>query len=210
MLIFSRPFKNWQSDSVHSGSISFGRFENEPLSWERRSSFSHNRYLEEVEKFSKPGSVNEKKAYFEAHFKKKMLSLEQTGMENQNDERDLAESTDYSEEMQLASKDSYLGHFDGSPVSSEYSGGESKVRNIQVEETRTAEIPIEIDVITDIVPAEVCVEKGIITEQRPGGDEKELEIALEVISLFQNNDTMETISITERSHPSPKVWNEFN
>ncbi|KAL2946428.1 hypothetical protein AAZX31_20G013400 [Glycine max] len=62
---------NFQVDSIHSGSISFGRFENETLSWERRSSFSHNRYLEEVEKCSKPGSVIEKKAYFEAHFKKK-------------------------------------------------------------------------------------------------------------------------------------------
>ncbi|GER44485.1 TPX2 (targeting protein for Xklp2) proteinfamily [Striga asiatica] len=56
---------------AHSGSISFGRFEIESLCWERRSSFSHNRYLEEVEKYSKPGSVTEKKAYFEAHFKKK-------------------------------------------------------------------------------------------------------------------------------------------
>ncbi|KAK7368215.1 hypothetical protein VNO80_10239 [Phaseolus coccineus] len=65
---FSMEF---QVDSIHSGSISFGRFENEPLSWERRSSFSHNRYLEEVEKCSKPGSVIQKKAYFEAHFKKK-------------------------------------------------------------------------------------------------------------------------------------------
>lgn len=56
---------------MHSGSISFGRFETEPLCWERRSSFSHNRYLEEVERCSKPGSVVEKKAYFEAHFKRK-------------------------------------------------------------------------------------------------------------------------------------------
>ncbi|KAF7808762.1 protein WVD2-like 7 isoform X1 [Senna tora] len=62
-----------QADSIHSGSVSFGRFEKEPLSWERRSSFSHNKYLEEVERFSKPGSVFEKKAYFEAHFKKKGL-----------------------------------------------------------------------------------------------------------------------------------------
>ncbi|KAI4357670.1 hypothetical protein L6164_001604 [Bauhinia variegata] len=64
---------NLQAGSIHSGSISFGRFENEPLSWERRSSFSHNRYLEEVEKCSKPGSVIEKKAILEAHFKKKGL-----------------------------------------------------------------------------------------------------------------------------------------
>ncbi|KAI4313792.1 hypothetical protein L6164_026745 [Bauhinia variegata] len=62
---------NFQAGSIHSGSISFGRFENEPLSWERRSSFSHNRYLEELEKCSKPGSVIEKKEILEAHFKKK-------------------------------------------------------------------------------------------------------------------------------------------
>ncbi|KAK0573526.1 hypothetical protein LWI29_009470 [Acer saccharum] len=71
------PFNiSFQTDSLHSGSISFGRFENEPLCWERRSSFSHNRYLEEVEKCSKPGSVVEKKAYFEAHFKRKARLLQ--------------------------------------------------------------------------------------------------------------------------------------
>lgn len=51
-------------------SISFGRFENELLSWEKWSSFSTNKYLEEVEKCAAPGSVAEKKAYFEAHYKK--------------------------------------------------------------------------------------------------------------------------------------------
>ncbi|CAH2033677.1 unnamed protein product [Thlaspi arvense] len=58
-------------NSIHSGSVSFGRFEKEALSWEKRSSFSHNRYLEEAEKFSKPGSVTQMRAHFEAHFKKK-------------------------------------------------------------------------------------------------------------------------------------------
>lgn len=52
-------------------SISFGRYASERLDWEKWSAFSHNRYLEEVEKFSKPGSVAQKKAYFEAHYKKK-------------------------------------------------------------------------------------------------------------------------------------------
>uniref|UniRef100_A0A1S3EAH0 Protein WVD2-like 7 n=1 Tax=Cicer arietinum TaxID=3827 RepID=A0A1S3EAH0_CICAR len=51
-------------------SISFGRFENDSLSWERWSSFSPNKYLEEVEKCATPGSVAQKKAYFEAHYKK--------------------------------------------------------------------------------------------------------------------------------------------
>ncbi|GLT63378.1 hypothetical protein SLA2020_359470 [Shorea laevis] len=51
-------------------SVSFGRFENDSLSWEKWSAFSPNKYLDEVEKFATPGSVAEKKAYFEAHYKK--------------------------------------------------------------------------------------------------------------------------------------------
>ncbi|KAI3467451.1 hypothetical protein Pfo_024114 [Paulownia fortunei] len=62
-------------DSVQSGSrlevsVSFGRFENDALSWEKWSSFSPNKYLEEVGNLSTPGSVAQKKAYFEAHYKK--------------------------------------------------------------------------------------------------------------------------------------------
>ncbi|GMH23901.1 hypothetical protein Nepgr_025744 [Nepenthes gracilis] len=52
-------------------SVSFGRFMSEPLAWEKWSAFSSNRYVEEAEKYSQPGSVAQKKAYFEAHFKKK-------------------------------------------------------------------------------------------------------------------------------------------
>ncbi|KAJ4889673.1 TPX2 (targeting protein for Xklp2) protein family [Raphanus sativus] len=62
-------------NSINSGSVSFGRFEKEVLSWEKRSSFSHNRYLEEAEKLSKPGSVTQMRAHFEAHFKKKGIQL---------------------------------------------------------------------------------------------------------------------------------------
>lgn len=61
-----------QGDSLRglTTSISFGRFTSESLDWEKRSCFSNNRYLEEAEKSSKPGSVAEKKAYFEAHYKR--------------------------------------------------------------------------------------------------------------------------------------------
>ncbi|KAL3835641.1 hypothetical protein ACJIZ3_010377 [Penstemon smallii] len=52
-------------------SVSFGRFMSESLDWGKWSAFTHNRYLEEVEKYSKPGSVAEKKAYFEAHYKRR-------------------------------------------------------------------------------------------------------------------------------------------
>ncbi|PKI47226.1 hypothetical protein CRG98_032363 [Punica granatum] len=51
-------------------SVSFGRFEADSLSWEKWSTFSSNKYLEEVEKCATPGSVAQKKAYFEAHYKK--------------------------------------------------------------------------------------------------------------------------------------------
>ncbi|CAL8994364.1 unnamed protein product [Prunus brigantina] len=51
-------------------SVSFGRFENDSLSWEKWSTFSPNKYLEEVEKCATPGSVAQKRAYFEAHYKK--------------------------------------------------------------------------------------------------------------------------------------------
>ena len=40
------------------------------LDWEKWSTFSHNRYVEEAEKYSKPGSVAAKKAYYEAHYKR--------------------------------------------------------------------------------------------------------------------------------------------
>ncbi|KAE8719643.1 Auxin efflux carrier family protein isoform 1 [Hibiscus syriacus] len=128
------PFNiSFLTESLHSGSVSFGRFENEPLAWERRSSFSHNRYLEEVEKFSKPGSVIEKKAYFEAHFRRKARLLQgtsagQNGGEAQTFENGVAanegygdcqtvenhssENKYYGEESDILSKDSYYNHSD--------------------------------------------------------------------------------------------------
>ncbi|KAJ9548994.1 hypothetical protein OSB04_021537 [Centaurea solstitialis] len=120
------PFRlNFQADLLHSGSISFGRFESESLSWERRSIFSHNRYLEEVEKYSKPGTVTEKKAYFEAHFRRKAL-LKQNSSESHdggefptssnNDLHDLEESSNGNEDAPYA----YFGESPCSSGPSEY------------------------------------------------------------------------------------------
>ncbi|XP_062111081.1 protein WVD2-like 7 isoform X2 [Humulus lupulus] len=122
------PFNiSFQADSLHSGSISFGRFENESLSWERRSSFSHNRYLEEVEKCSKPGSVIEKKAYFEAHFKKKGLlrpdSFEyHSGTEYHGSENGVSDRSDCREEYEYGNEVGHYSHFYESPEGSEYHG----------------------------------------------------------------------------------------
>ncbi|CAK9154766.1 unnamed protein product [Ilex paraguariensis] len=112
-------------ESLHSGSISFGRFEAESLSWERRSSFSHNRYLEEVEKYSKPGSVTEMKAYFEAHFKKKALLSQsssecQNGTEYQTSENDISENMHNGDEFGHLNRCSHSAHFDESLAHLEY------------------------------------------------------------------------------------------
>jgi len=58
------------SQMLDHGSISFGRFAYESLSWERRSVFTVNKCQEELEKFKSPGLVAKKKAYFEEYYKK--------------------------------------------------------------------------------------------------------------------------------------------
>ncbi|KAK3006953.1 hypothetical protein RJ639_015993 [Escallonia herrerae] len=63
-----------QGNPIHGlgESISFGRFTSESLAWERWSSFTqnNNRYVEEAERYSRPGSVAQKKAFFEAHYQR--------------------------------------------------------------------------------------------------------------------------------------------
>jgi hypothetical protein len=56
----------------------------ESLAWEKWSSFSHNRYVEEAERYSKPGSVAQKKAFFEAHYKKLAAQKAAALLEQQN------------------------------------------------------------------------------------------------------------------------------
>ncbi|PWA84395.1 hypothetical protein CTI12_AA160060 [Artemisia annua] len=51
-------------------SISFGRLTSESLSLENWSGVPQKRYVEEAKSFTQPGSVAQKKAFFEAHYKK--------------------------------------------------------------------------------------------------------------------------------------------
>lgn len=71
---FAHPFDTFREGGpirALKESVSFGRFMSESLDWERWSTFSHNRYLEEVEKLFKPGTVAQRKAYFEACYQKR-------------------------------------------------------------------------------------------------------------------------------------------
>ncbi|XP_024185117.1 protein WVD2-like 7 isoform X1 [Rosa chinensis] len=66
------PNESIEGNPIHAlgHSVSFGRFMTDSLAWEKWSSFSHNRYVEEAERYAQPGSVAQKKAFFEAHYKK--------------------------------------------------------------------------------------------------------------------------------------------
>lgn len=68
------------SQMLDHGSISFGRFAHEHLSWEKRSVFTFNKCQEELEKFKSPGLVAKKKAYFEEYYKRirAMKSLQES------------------------------------------------------------------------------------------------------------------------------------
>ncbi|XP_062219342.1 uncharacterized protein LOC133919102 [Phragmites australis] len=80
-----QPFSGWSySDLPHNdhytqdasvqqmvldhGSVSFGRFAAESLSWEKRSVFAQNRRQEELSKLTAPGLVAQKKAFFEEYY----------------------------------------------------------------------------------------------------------------------------------------------
>ncbi|KAK6139170.1 hypothetical protein DH2020_027091 [Rehmannia glutinosa] len=85
----------------------------ESLDWEKWSAFTHNRHLEEVEKYSKPGSVAEKKAYFEAHFKRRRAAAlleQQNAAANDISETNTeikVEDINSSSDLDLAQRDSY-------------------------------------------------------------------------------------------------------
>ena len=69
-------------------SISFGRFTTESLAWDKWSAFPHKRYVEEAERYAQPGSVAQKKAFFEAHYKKIAAQKAAALLEQENTQQD--------------------------------------------------------------------------------------------------------------------------
>ena len=89
---------------LNHGSISFGRFAAESLSWEKRSVFEHNRRQEELSKLTAPGLVAQKKAFFEEYYKrarqlKAQGAMHQTEatMDERNDDSTLGHSSQVDE-----------------------------------------------------------------------------------------------------------------
>lgn len=69
-------------------SISLGRFTTESLAWEKWSTFPHKRYVEEAQRYAQPGSVAQKKAFFEAHYKKIAAQKAAALLEKENTQQD--------------------------------------------------------------------------------------------------------------------------
>lgn len=88
----SHDFSEGDPTRALGDSISFGRYMSETLAWEKWSTFSHNRYLEEAEKSSKPGSVAKMKAYFEAHYGKIGAKKQATFLQQGSDDSSFVES----------------------------------------------------------------------------------------------------------------------
>uniref|UniRef100_A0A7N0TR67 TPX2 C-terminal domain-containing protein n=1 Tax=Kalanchoe fedtschenkoi TaxID=63787 RepID=A0A7N0TR67_KALFE len=149
-------------------SISFGRFENDLLSWEKWSSFSQNKYLEEVEKCATPGSVKEKKAYFEA--RNKLIAVRKAEMLNKQMEASRESSTaneiqdpcrngvnQYDEEV---IEENVFGSEVSSPDVGEHPGLETNIFACQE--------PGEKDVIGDLTEAEIVQQEQILKNDLNG------------------------------------------
>ncbi|XP_010550182.1 PREDICTED: protein WVD2-like 7 isoform X2 [Tarenaya hassleriana] len=105
---YAAPEVNSLNESGQS--ISFGRFMSEKLEWEKWSTFSaQNRYVAEAERYSRPGSVAQKKAFFEAHYKKlaaaRKAAAEAALLEQENNPEPEPESLSTREDVKEQIKD---------------------------------------------------------------------------------------------------------
>jgi regulatory protein YycI of two-component signal transduction system YycFG len=111
----------------------------ETLEWEKWSAFSHNRYVEEAERISKPGSVAQKKAFFEAHYKKLAAQkaaalLEETKSDSlKKQEHDEAEAEVVNTKVDGAELEKEKQDFEGNSI-------ENQIENVDNDDTDHKEL----------------------------------------------------------------------
>ncbi|XP_068637173.1 protein WVD2-like 7 isoform X2 [Aristolochia californica] len=202
---------SFQVDYLPTGSISFGRFEAESLDWGRRSSFSHNRYLDEVEKCSKPGSVIEKKAYFEAHFKRKALlrqvsSKSQSGTEYQSCENDMMDPLNYNQEYKNSKEKTFHPYYE------ETLGGSDDLEYEMVECETVEEIwPNEFQMDSFDSDDDPVLELDIQHMEPSESNQKHFECEICSLDNFQSKHVDETIGNDAeilKAKEKPKVESE--
>lgn len=213
-------------ESVKSGarlevSVSFGRFEGDDLSWEKWSSFSSsNKYLEEVGTLSTPGSVAQKKAYFEAHYKKiAARKAEELEMEKSVDPA--CQSVDHVENSSIEDKSGLL---DGDKLVEEiaeegskadWSNGsfedEGKYDKFGCDEVVAQELPTNclmeaVNTDEGKETPDIAVEKA--NDEQNGGHEADPELNAENLAKDDSQHIVEIASERKNSEDKPNFSKE--
>ncbi|XP_027153292.1 protein WVD2-like 7 isoform X3 [Coffea eugenioides] len=172
-----------------TSSVSFGRFVSESLVWEKWSSFNQNRYLEEAEKYSKPGSVAEKKAYFEAHYKKIAARKAAPLLEQQS------AAVDNTAVVNMLNGD----HDDSPPTEMEpaQEHEHAKIEEVLAEDTIKTSVVFPVDANQQTLPKERTIEST---------QSKEVELATEHPIFVENEvETSNQFQVSMNSHDNIEV-----
>ncbi|PON46550.1 TPX2, C-terminal [Parasponia andersonii] len=170
------------SHPVLEVSVSFGRFENDSLSWEKWSAFSPNKYLEEVEKCATPGSVAQKKAYFEAHYKKIAARKAELLEQEKQAENDSMRSEDPNGRDLISNTFTHHAEFDESedPIPAEKFKQEASLTD-EIIHNNGVDLKEEVEVVTSQECENSVVEREEELDSK--GDEAGLVKEVETISV---------------------------
>lgn len=171
-------------------SVSFGRFENDLLSWEKWSTFSPNKYLEEVEKYATPGSVAQKRAYFEAHYKK--IADRKTKL--LEEEREMEFNTTVSN----GGGDLMMDHSERADSESETSNHHVSVEEVDQTTMLTGELS---SVYHEVVKNDV--ESNVECESLPDGEKEEPDGKFDCVGSDSEISKQEEVVVKEVETPTP-------
>ncbi|EYU28656.1 hypothetical protein ABFS82_12G111200 [Erythranthe guttata] len=198
-----------KSDSRLEVSVSFGRFENDALSWEKWSSFSPNKYLEEVGTLSTPGSVAQKKAYFEAHYKKIAAKKAEEELDQEKSDpvvlnADVSSNEEHIEDSSFV--DSEFGLSNGErlleeveqedciPVITNLAGGDDVAKDDDARSSEVDEHVINVISLEEEI-ADASVAKD---ELSVNVDESELDVGKDPVLVGLKNPQKHPLNITEK------------
>ncbi|CAL5021429.1 unnamed protein product [Urochloa decumbens] len=157
---------------LNHGSVSFGRFASESLSWEKRSVFDHNRRQEELRTLTAPGLVAQKRAFFEEYYKnarhrKAQGAMHQSDitMEERNDESTLGHSGQADELPAVMSED---------PVASAPSSSSEPSTEVSSSDERKSQDAHELGYLTfNPLFSQTAGLQGIQEEERSSSGQKQ-------------------------------------
>ncbi|XVE84091.1 hypothetical protein DITRI_Ditri16bG0141500 [Diplodiscus trichospermus] len=218
------PNEAKEGNPVHvlGQSVSFGRFMTEPLAWEKWSKFSHNKYVEEAERYARPGSVAQKKAFFEAHYKtlaarKAAALLEQAKAAANNGAESEAQGSEIMNsnpqmaviDLEVKAPSAETGSIESSKVAGADSVVEQDVllENDMKNESLENHGVVDKAEIRDLERTETNQLKNcvMVDQSRQIGEDKELELSegtqMEKPLLKCGNDTKDEFEVTSKKKP---------